>query len=397
MRKISATYIFPCNLPPIKNGIVICEDDGTILDIKENTDNQGEQAGMEFYSGILVPGFVNAHCHLELSHLKGLIPEKTGIGDFLKDINRLRNAEPENQEEIFRKNDRKMWANGIAVVGDIVNSDSTISAKLKSKIQYHTFIESFGFHPSRAGKAFSIAQKLQTQFSENSLNASIVPHSAYSVSVPLFQKIEENARHEKGIISIHNQESKVEEQFFLDGSGPIAWHLKNNLKIDISQWKPTGKSSLNSALEYVPSENQLLLVHNTFTPKRDIDELKTRRSLENTWWVLCPLSNLYIENQLPPVELFQKEKLNICLGTDSLASNHELSILSEIIVIQQYFPEIALDEVIQWACLNGAKALQLDSKAGSFETGKKPGINLITGIDFRNMKLTKNSRVKRLV
>jgi len=147
----------------------------------------------------------------------------------------------------------------------------------------------------------------------------------------------------------------------------------------------------------LPPENHLLLVHNTFTEKSDLGELRKNRPLENTWFALCPNSNLYIENQLPPIPLFQKEGLNICLGTDSLASNHQLSILAEMITIQQNFHEIELTELLTWATLNGAEALGINKDFGSFETGKKPGINLITGIDFKNMKLTKSSKVKRLI
>lgn len=397
MRKISATYIFPGNRPPLKNGILICDNDGTISEIQENNPAGKEQAGLEYYSGILVPGFVNAHCHLELSYMKGLIPEKTGIGNFVKNIHSLRNENTANQEELFRKTDRKMWADGMAAVGDIANSASTVSTKLNSKIHYHTFVESFGFHPSRAEKSFAIAQNVQRRFTENGLVASIVPHAPYSVSETLFKKIKENALSEKSILSMHNQESRAEEQFFLDGTGPFAVHFQNNLKIDISHWQPGGKSSLVSVLRYLPPENQLLLVHNTFTHKNDINTLKQKRSTENVFFVLCPLSNLYIENQLPPAELFQKENLNICLGTDSLASNRQLSVLAEMIVLQQNFSELTLENLVEWACLNGAKALKMEPQLGSFEKGKQPGINLVTGVDFKSMKLTERSKVKRLI
>ena len=396
MRKIAATYIFPCNQPPIKNGILICKPDGTIVEIINNQGELKEEPGLEFYSGILVPGFVNTHCHLELSHLKGKVEEKTGIGEFIGKINTLRNEETENKEKAILIADRKMWAAGTAAVGDISNSILTIDTKLKSKIFYHTFIESFGFHPTRAERAFDYAQFVYSEFQENSLAASIVPHSPYSVSGPLFKKIKENALAKKSILTIHNQESKGEAQFFLDGSGPITNHIQNNLGIDISHWKPTGKSSITSILKFLPSENQLLLVHNTFTQKTDLDELKKNRSLENTFFTLCPNSNLYIENQLPPVSLFQNENLYICLGTDSLASNHQLSILSEMITLQQNSPKIELTELMIWATINGAKALGIEKNFGSFEPGKKPGINLISGVDFRNLKLTKLSKVKRL-
>jgi cytosine/adenosine deaminase-related metal-dependent hydrolase len=397
VRKIAATYIFPGNQPPIKNGILTCTSDGTILEISGNNEKITEKSGLEYYSGILVPGFVNTHCHLELSHLKGKIEEKTGIGGFIGKINQLRNQETENVEKAIQVADRIMWAAGTAAVGDISNSALTIETKKNSKIFYHTFIESFGFHPLRAERAFDIAQFVQFQFKEWNLANSIVPHSPYSVSKPLFEKLKENAIAEKSILTIHNQESESESEFYDKGTGAILNHLQNNLGIDTSHWQPTGKSSLTSVLQYLPTENQLLLVHNTFTTKKDLNELRKIRSTENTYFVLCPNSNLYIENRLPPVPLFREENLNICIGTDSLASNHGLSVLAEMITLQLNFPEIKLDELVEWATLSGSKALQIEDKYGSFEVGKKPGVNLISGIDFKTMKLTEKSKVKRLI
>jgi cytosine/adenosine deaminase-related metal-dependent hydrolase len=397
VRKIAATYIFPGNHPPIKNGILTCSPDGTIVEISGSSEKITEQSGLEFYSGILVPGFVNTHCHLELSHLKGKIEEKTGIGGFIGKINQLRNQETENTEKAIQVADRKMWAAGTAAVGDISNSNLSIDTKKSSKIFYHTFIESFGFLPSRAERAFDYARFIQFQFKERNLANSIVPHSPYSVSKLLFEKIKANAIAEKSILTIHNQESESESEFYSKGTGAILNHLQNNLGIDTSHWQPTGKSSLISILQFLPVENQLLLVHNTFTTKEDLNELRKIRATENTFFVLCPNSNLYIENRLPPVQLFKEENLNICLGTDSLASNHELSVLSEMITLQLNFPEITLEELFKLATLNGAKALQIDDKYGSFEVGKQPGVNLISGIDFNTMKLTEKSKVKRLI
>ncbi|HKI88774.1 MAG TPA: amidohydrolase family protein [Draconibacterium sp.] len=397
VRKIAATYIFPGNRPPIKNGILICENDGTILEIQNPAGNLKEKYGLEFYSGILVPGFVNTHCHLELSHLNGKIEEKTGISDFVGAVNRLRNVEPETIEKEIFKHDRMMHAAGIAAVGDISNSVTSLESKKKSKIFYHTFVETFGFHPARAERAFEIALSVQNEFRKHGQTASIVPHSAYSVSKPLFDRIRENVVAEQSIVSIHNQESRGEAQFFKDGGGSISYHFRHNLGIDVSHWEPTGKSSLISVLPFLPGKNQLLLIHNTFTEKDDIEFLKKQRSPEKTFWVLCPNSNLFIENQLPPISLFREEKLNICLGTDSLASNHQLSVLAEMITLQKHFPELSLEELVQWATINGARALKIENRYGSLETGKKPGINLIAGIDFKKMKLTGQSKVKRLV
>ena len=396
-RKIAATYIFPVNQPPIKNGIVVCNEDGKIIELIDNKGVLNEESGLEYYSGIIVPGFVNSHCHLELSNFEGKIEEKKGIGDFIGKINLLRNESDKDLKKLMQIADRKMWKAGISAVGDISNSTLSIHTKLKSQIRYHTFVESFGFHPSRADKSFHIANSVLYDFLNNNQHASIVPHSPYSVSEPLFEKIKSYAVENKSIISIHNQESIGESEFYKSGTGPIAKHMEDNLEIDISHWKPTGESSLSSVLKYLPAENQLLLVHNTFTEKEDLEKIKENRSLDNTFFILCPNSNLFIENHLPPISLFRDYNLNICIGTDSLASNHRLSILSEMITIQENFEEVTLDELVKWATYSGAKALNINETYGSIEIGKNPGINLISGIDFSKMKLTKTSKVKRLV
>lgn len=397
MRKIAATYIFPGDKSPIKNGILVLNDDGSVEDIIDRGVAFKEEAGVEFYSGILVPGFVNAHCHLELSHLHEKIEEKTGIGGFIGKINQLRQHNAEEVEKAIRLADKKMWAAGTAVVGDIANSAVTLQVKCKSKIHYHTFVESFGFHPSRAQKAFEYAGFVLNEFQSKGAEASIVPHSPYSVSHLLFDKIKTKAKREKSILSIHNQESEGESEFYKTGRGSIARHLTANLGIDISHWNPTGISSLQSVLNYFPKENQLLLVHNTFTTEADVDRLQEQRNQENTFWVLCPNSNLYIENKLPPLHLFLQKNCTICLGTDSLASNHSLSVLNEMITLQKAFPELRIEEILTWATINGARALRADKNFGTFEKGKKPGVNLISGIDFKNMKLTEKCKVKRLV
>jgi len=265
VRKIAATYIFPGDRPPIKNGILVCKTDGTIVEIIDNKGVLKEESGLEFYSGILTPGFVNTHCHLELSHLKGKISKKTGIGTFLQKINQLRDEEKENIFRAMRVYDRKMWASGIAAVGDVSNSSMSLVTKLKSPIFYYTFVESFGFLPTRANRSFAYAQTVSSEFDQNNLCASIVPHSPYSVSELLFKKIKTNALKTKSILSIHNQESTAEDEFFKKGSGPIAQHLQINLALDISYWEKTETSSLVFLLKHLPSQNQLLLVHNTHT------------------------------------------------------------------------------------------------------------------------------------
>ena len=147
----------------------------------------------------------------------------------------------------------------------------------------------------------------------------------------------------------------------------------------------------------LPKDNKLLLIHNILTRQKDIDLIAKTRSLNKTWFVLCPNSNIFIEDRLPDIELFRKNELKICLGTDSLSSNRKLSILDEMKTIQNFFPLIPLGEIVSWATRNGAEALEMDDWAGTIEPGKRPGINLITGIDLKQLQLLPNSKVKKLL
>jgi len=397
MRKLSAHYIFTGTGIILVKGIIVLSDDGTIADIIDTNGELDEMAGVEFYSGVLVPGFVNAHCHLELSHLHGIFPEKSGLPHFLKNVIDHRNPEGNRVIEKAQKADFELWKNGIVAVGDVSNSDATFQLKSKSKIVYHTFIEALGFSPERAEKAFAWAQYCYEEVQSLGLTASIVPHAPYSISRELFEKICKFAVDHRSVLSMHSQESSAEDDLYHSGDGEIVRHLTKNLGIDLSFFNPTGKSALESVINWLPTENNLLLVHNIRTGQNDIDLIQSTRSRDKTWFVLCPNSNLYIEDRLPDIELFYKNGLQICLGTDSLSSNRKLSMLDEIKTIQTHFPAIPFGEIVTWATRNGAEALEMNEWAGTIEKGKKPGINLITGMDLQHLQLLPQSKVKRLI
>jgi len=397
MRKFSAQFIISGSGDVLEKGIIVVNDEGTITDIIDTGGELTEIASLEFYNGVLVPGFVNAHCHLELSHLKGLFPEKTRLAGFLKRVDQHRRIEEEVIIEAARKADFEMWHNGISAVGDISNVKLSFPVKASSKIYYHTFIESLGFSPERAERAFNWTISCLEEARVLGLSASIVPHAPYSVSKDLFSKISELAEKEDAILSIHSQESVDEDDLYISGTGQIVTHLTENLLIDISSFIPSGKSALSTVLVWLPSQNNLLLIHNICTTQEDIEMIGKVRPLDKTFFVLCPNSNLYIEDRLPDIALFRKNNLHLCLGTDSLSSNKQLSILNEMKTIQNHFPAVPFAEIVTWATRNGAEALGITKWAGTIEKGKKPGINLISGMDLQNLQLLPQSKVKRLI
>jgi cytosine/adenosine deaminase-related metal-dependent hydrolase len=178
----------------------------------------------------------------------------------------------------------------------------------------------------------------------------------------------------------------------LNAKGDIIRRL-NEWGIKIPENIPTKKRPINSISENLnPSEN-LILVHNTFISQEDFDFINS--NFKNTYFAICALSNEYIEKTLPPMKLIMQNTENICIGTDSYASNKSLSVLDELKFIQKHF-DIGLADLLKWASLNGAKALKIDKQFGSIEVGKKPVLINITNIDFSEMKFTEDSRVSSI-
>ncbi|MFN8255549.1 MAG: amidohydrolase family protein [Bacteroidales bacterium] len=391
-RKIAAHYLFTGKDKPLKNGIVTVDVTGKVLEVAQPSGLIDSIAGLEFYNGILVPGFVNTHCHLEFSHLKSIIPEHTGLPGFISQIGKLRHiAEPE-LIKASQKADIDMFYEGIVAVADISNYNTSFGIKSKSKIKYHTLIEIFSLYPWLANEKFREAQKLQEELSALNLTSSIVPHAPYSVTPEMFELIKNHSANQ--VISMHNQETISENDFYRVQKGELA-ELFISIGLDLTGIKISGKNSLCSVMEYLHPHTKTLLVHNTYTTKEDIE--KASSYFSELYWTFCPNANRYIENKLPDIPLFLEMGQKITLGTDSLASNHKLSVLEEMKTIQSAFPAIDLENLITWATINGAEALGISENKGSIEPGKTPGINLISGLDLNQLKLKPESKVKRLI
>lgn len=377
MRFFSADYIFPISSPPMENAVVVTEDNGIIREVLPAGSATGSSP-VEKFQGILCPGFVNAHCHLELSWMKGKIPEKNGIDEFIRSVEiEKKSAKEEAIQQAMVLAETEMLRNGIVAAGDISNGNSSFELKKKKNLHYHTFIEAYAFHPDRAEAAMHKALKLQEEFldkvDKNPDHLSITPHAPYSASSKLLEKITAQAKKNNSPLTIHNQESEEENDFFVSKKGKLVNRLES-FGIDTEFWKPTGKSSLLSVLPLLPRKNRLQLVHNTVTTKTEIAWAMEMHGAENLFWCTCPNANLYIENRLPDYKLFSETRAKMTIGTDSLASNHSLSILDEMKTIARHAPFVGLDVLLSWATMNGAEFLGINNTFGSLEKGKQPGL-----------------------
>lgn len=374
-RKFKANAIFTGYELLPGNKILVTNTDGQILEIID-AENAGND--VEVFEGILTPGLINCHCHLELSHLKGKIKEKTGLVQFVQEIMAKRAAPVEHKISAMQMAEKEMYDSGVVAVGDICNTTDSLPIKQESKLYWHNFIEVSGFVSATAEKRWTEMRAVQEQFlsSFGSNSTTLSPHAPYSVSQALFQLL--NASTTKKLISIHNQECAAENEWYKTKTGELL-NLYKNLNIDTQSFRPTGKTSLQSWLPYFTNNQSIISVHNTFTNQEDesIVEHQLTAGDRLVYFCFCPNANKYIEDELPNMALFMPQHDRLVIGTDSYAGNKQLNVLEEIKTILAENPAIPLPAVLQWATINGAKALRMDHQLGSFEKGKKPGIVLI--------------------
>ena len=377
MRYVTANRIFSGKKFLPNNTIIVLTDKGAIHDL--TTAEMVEESVIEHMNGIICPGFINTHCHLELSHLKNIIKQHIGIVNFGLGVIKHRNElSLELQLEAMLQSDKEMQKEGIVAVGDISNTSNSISIKKQSSIYYHTFIELIALNPLRADLVFNEGLNLVSIYKNNNLSNSLAPHAPYSASLELIKQITDYCKAEQKPTSIHNQESEAESKFFKYKIGDYL-RLYETIGLSIDYFNASGKSSLQTIITSLNNKVNTLLVHNTFSNKNDIEDVK--KTHQQLFWCLCPNANLYIENTLPNISLLNANNCTLTLGTDSLASNHQLSIIEEINTILKHQPDISFETLLKAATYNGAQFLGIENEFGLLEKNKKSGLNLIEGTE----------------
>ncbi|MBC7829869.1 MAG: amidohydrolase family protein [Chitinophagaceae bacterium] len=388
-RKFTADYLFN-GYELLEGAVLITDSKGRVQDV---VDKQDAGEDVQLFRGVLSPGFINCHCHLELSHLKNIIPPHTGLIEFLVSVVQKRGFDQEIVQEAIRSAEQEMYNNGTVAVGDICNTADAVISKSRSRIYWNSFIEVLSFTDEQAVDRMDHYKNVLTQhvqlLSPNHQN-SLTPHAPYTISSKTFQLINEATKGQ--IISIHNQEHPAEDELYKTGAGDYL-KLFRIFDIDRSPFPVTGKSSIRSYLPYFNNGQTIFLIHNTYMPEEDIvfaNEYANSNGLTLVY-CLCINANRYIENKTPPVELLLNNNCHIVLGTDSYSSNWQLNIAKEIETMLgiPYFSNMPFNQafttVLKWSTIDGARALQVADLFGSFDKGKLPGIVLIENIEEKNL------------
>lgn len=374
MRRIASHLALLPNGIVSKPLITLCE--GVVVEIGQ-WEQLDSMEGVEFYSGILVPSLVNAHCHVELSYLEGQIERRGGFAAFAAGVARTRTLFSAGERlEAVRSADEKMWQEGVGAVGDIANDLSAFEVKESSPIRYRTFAEVFGLRTASIEAMAPMLGQSET---------SLTPHSTYSLQDNIFKRICQEGSEP---LSIHFMESAGERELY-EGCGSLHdWYRMQGWECDFLHYGSPAERIVAS----VPAERSVILVHNCCVEQRDIDVIMSHFTAP-VYWAVCLGSNDYISGLMPDVDLLRRNHLNICIGTDSLASNNSLSMVEELKRLKEY----PLEEVLTWATTNGAEALGYGDTLGRLEVGRGCGLAVIDALDYENMTLTEQSSCRRIL
>lgn len=376
MKKITANLILTPN--GFEKGIIITIDENLIINkIERNVDDIDSIPGLEHYNGVIIPGMVNCHSHIEYSYVKGLIPQGGGLPEFIRSIIgiKIKNEIPDSVKiQQAAAWDKKLYEQGVIAVADHNNNDYVYEMKKSSNVYYHDLIELFDVDNQTADETFHQGIRRMEHSLSLGLAATVIPHACYTM--------------EDRLIALTGGEAVSNDG--IRAAGVFSTHFKESVELG-------GSDETVRIIENVSKDRtSVIFVHCIYAKEEDlrpaIDKFGDRLTVCS-----CPMSNVYIENKMGDFDLFRRLGIRMALGTDSLSSNTMLSMVDEMKCLARYYPNIPTQEIISMATENGAKAIEIDSWAGTIEEGKRPGLVLLEDMDLVNVKFTENTTSRRLV
>ena len=352
---------------PVLNNGIIWTGHGSILaigpyslakdDFPAPIQDLGEQT--------MIPGLLNAHTHLELSHLRGLTTPGEGFAPWVQSLLKLpvQKLEP----DLIHQAIQEMVALGVAGIGDISGQNPRRMHEIHTELPIPTrlFVEFLGFSSSSV-----VSWPVDTHPRDAFLTAA--GHALYSTHPDLLHKVKSWTARYNRPFSMHLAEHEGELELLATGQGDFADFLRGKLLPD--SYRPPGLSPVAYADRMGLLDHKTLAVHCVHLSRRDIHTLRDKM----VHVCLCPRSNAYIQCGRPPAEDLHRTGVNLCLGTDGLSSNHDLNLWNEARYLAHMWQgNLSLTELISLITINPARALNLEQTTGSLQPGKLARFSLV--------------------
>ncbi len=381
MRALHADAVVLGDGAPVVDGAVVVGAAGEIVAVGPAGEVLPRHAGVavERVRGVVLPGLVNAHTHLELSALRGCVPGGAGFVPWVEQLIGVRNElQPESDAAAVERAVDELEACRTVAVGEVTNSLAAVRTLARRGFVGCVFHEVFGVeHDPLAERLAALPRMVEERLGtwpSPELSYAPSPHTLYTTHADVVRQLLRQGSEQGLRLSLHLSEHAAERRFLENGDGPIAgWYeARLRLRRDLLEWP--GQSPVAFADSLGALAPGVLAVHLTDARPEEL-ELVARRGSPV---VLCPRSNLFIETRLPPLLAMRAAGITPALGTDSLASNASLDVLAEARALSDRFPSVPARELVAMATWASAQALGR-SDLGRIATGTRPGLFAIDG------------------
>lgn len=337
--------------------------------------------------GIIVPGWVNAHTHLEFSDIeKPLGFPGIKFTDWIRKIvnqrlesNRLKSETNSISRKslAIKRGLLESRQSGTQAIGEIATAPliSNDYAQDDCPIITRCFFEQLGRdplnYPNQASELTSFLTQNQSNHPAFYRGAS--PHAPYSVSELLFNQIQTISLSAVTPVAMHIAETLEERELLEQGSGDFVELLK-----DFGIWNPldfNGGFSIAGILQQLSTAAHALIVHGNYLSDLELDFIAAHP--QNMSLAFCPRTHRFFEHAPYPLQKILDRKINLCLGTDSRASNPDLNLYKEAQEVASSFPELSSIEILKMATVNGSQALGLPSSIGTISENRRASLNFI--------------------
>jgi cytosine/adenosine deaminase-related metal-dependent hydrolase len=364
--KISASRVVIDSSMILDNATVIVRD-GMVAKVgpTEALENVKADKVIKLANHIVYPGFINAHCHLELSHMKGKISRRSPFTGWIKELIAIRaGAGKKEVDDGIKAGIRRLIETGTTCVGDVTLSGRVSPILNRSGLRAVIFHEVLGFDPAQVDiRLKDLKLRVEKSVATDLLANGVSPHAVYSVSQKLMKQTARFAKKTGAPLAIHLCETEAEAHFSSRGKGEFKTFLES-----IGAHIPGGYPGLNpvNAVSRTGAMDNALLIHMNHPNHGDLAELVRKKAKV----VVCPNSNRWFRRKIDhPILKLMKRKIPVGLGTDSLASNDDLDIRAEVRRIMANFPELSVADAFDLATVGGAQALGLPEKQGTLRVG----------------------------
>lgn len=361
-RTFTARWVFPVSGPPLERGTVTVEGDRVAAVEPRGVCSPDE----DFGNAALIPGLVNAHTHLDLSGARGLIAptDPDHFTDWLRGVIAYRRTRtPEQTQADIRAGLAECLRHGTTLIGDIAAEGTSWDALAAAPMRAVVFRELIGLSVARLNEAFQILALWQRAHPDSATcRAAFSPHAPYSAGVALIRL----AASKSLPLTVHFAESPAEMELIHHRTGPFRFFLES-----LGIWEPDRiADSLRSVLWRTQKASHVLFAHGNYLPPGT--QLKPHQSI-----VYCPRTHAAFGHPPHPFRQFLANKVRVCLGTDSLASNPDLDTLAEARFVRRLYPDFPGAQLLRMVTLSGAEALGWADDCGSLEPGKSADVVVV--------------------